>query len=255
VVGNPDTRRSDAPTRVRDAPVTAPATRLVLLRGFELTRDGVEVQVSSGAQHVLAFLALSNRAVRRSRIAGMLWDDVPEERAAGNLRSAIWRVRHIGYDLIGVSGDHLSLSPTVVVDINEVPQIARLVSDPSASIATLQLDEMPLGGELLPGWDQDWVLLERERQRQLALHVLDALCERWTREGHFEKAVSAGLAAVASEPLRESSNRALICAFLAEGNPTEAIRRFRLYGEVLRKELNLDPSPEMTHLVARLHDR
>ncbi|MFJ8667356.1 hypothetical protein [Streptomyces sp. NPDC093600] len=32
------------------------------------------------------------------------------------------------------------------------------------------------GGELLPGYEE-WVLLERERLRQLRLHALDALAE------------------------------------------------------------------------------
>lgn len=248
------THLSDAHKSVQQACRDASTTRLALLQGFELTHDGVDIQVSSGAQHLLAYLALASRSTRRSRIAGTLWEDVPEERAAGNLRSAIWRLRHTGFDLIAVTGDRLCLSPTVVVDTHEVARIARLVADASASIATLNLDDV-LAGELLPGWDEDWVLLERERQRQIALHLLEALCARWTREGFFERAVSAGLAAVAIEPLRESSNRALICAFLAEGNPTEAIRRFKLYREVLRKELNLEPSPETTRLVANLGNR
>jgi DNA-binding SARP family transcriptional activator len=242
------------PTRQRDelphVQVAGVSFKLALLKGFELTRDGVDVRVPSGAQHLLAFLALSNRAIGRSRIGGTLWNDVPEERAAGNLRSVLWRLRQIGFDLIGASGDHLSLAPTVVVDIYEVARIARLVADPSANIATLNLDDMPLAGELLPGWDDDWVLLERERQRQIVLHVLDTLCERWTLERRYAEAVRAGLAAVASEPLRESSQCALIRAFLAEGNPTEAIRRFNIYQLVLRKELNLEPSPRITELVA-----
>ena len=38
-------------------------------------------------------------------------------------------------------------------------------------------------GELLPDWYDDWVLLERERFRQLRLHALDALCDDLTRAG------------------------------------------------------------------------
>jgi len=226
--------------------------RLALLKEFELTRNNVEVPVSGGAQHLLAFLALSKRAVRRSHIAGTLWGDVPDERAAGNLRSAIWRLRQTGLDLLRVTGSHLCLSATVMVDIDELELIARTVADPSASLVALQLDAMPLGGELLPGWDDDWVLLERERQRQILLHVLDALCERWTHERRFEEAVRAGFAAIASEPLRESSQRALIKAFIAEGNPSEALRHYWQYSQLLRSELGLEPSPRISELVARI---
>jgi DNA-binding SARP family transcriptional activator len=255
VVGNVDTRRADAPTPAGDASKTGAATRLVLFQGFQLIHNGVGVRLSTGAQHLLAFLALSYRAVRRSHVAGALWEDASEERAAGNLRSAIWRLRRTGLDLIAATRDHVCLAPTVVVDIYQLAGIAALVADPAANIATLNLEEMPLAGELLPDWDDDWVLLERERQRQIALHVLEALCERWTREGHFERAVGAGLAAVASEPLRESSNRALIGAFLAEGNPAEAIRRYRYFRQKLRSELRMEPSDRITEMVAGLSSR
>ena len=226
-----------------------PGLKLSLLNGFELSLHGVGIPLAIGPQHLLAYLAVSNRTVRRAQVAGVLWGDVPDRRAAGNLRSTLWRLRHLDLDLVGTSSEHLSLSPGVSVDIHEATRIARLALDPNSDITSLRLEELPFTGELLPGWDDEWVLLERERLRQIALHVLDALCERWTREGCYEKAVMAGIAAVASEPLRESSHRVLIRAFLAEGNPAEAIRQFRSYRHVLKKELNLEPSRRISELV------
>src|SRR6266571_3495035 len=51
--------------------------------------------------------------------------------------------------------------------------------------------------DLLPYWYEDWVLVERERFRQLRLHALEALCEQLTALGRFDHAVEAGIAAVA----------------------------------------------------------
>ncbi len=62
----------------------------------------------------------------------------------------------------------------------------------------------------------------------------------------------AGLAAVAGEPLRESAHRALISAYLAEGNPGEAVRQYRRYCAILHKELRLEPSAQMTALLSGL---
>jgi len=245
------------PIRQRDEMPHAPAAavRLALLRGFELTRNGACVPVSSGLQHLLAYLALHRRALRRTHVAGILWDDVTDQRAAGNLRSALWRIKHLDADLVESADGRLSLAAGVAVDIWEAEQIARQALDPSTDAAALHLDDLPITGELLPGWDQEWVLLERERQRQIGLHVLDALCQRWTRMGQYEKAIRAGLAAIATEPLHESSHRALIGAFLAEGNPAEAIRRYRQFRESLRSELHIEPSARISEMVAGLSSR
>jgi DNA-binding SARP family transcriptional activator len=106
--------------------------------------------------------------------------------------------------------------------------------------------------DLLAGWYEDWVLIERERFRQLRLHALEAICERLVALGRFGEAVEAGLAAVAGEPLRESAHRALIQAYLAEGNPWEGVRQFRSYAQLLREELGAETSPMMRDLVQGL---
>ncbi len=56
------------------------------------------------------------------------------------------------------------------------------------------------------------------------------------------------MTAVAVEPLRESAQRALVAAHLAEGNRTESLRSFEVYRRVLRRELGVEPSPELTAL-------
>src|SRR5216684_3277015 len=176
-----------------------PHVRLSMLRGFQLTVGASTVQLSSGPQRLLVYLALHERSLSRAYIAGNLWTDVPDDRAAGNLRSALWRLKHLGLDLVGSARDCLSLSSSVVVDIREAERLAQRVMDPSVDVCAMSLDELPFSGELLPGWYEDWILLERERQRQISLHALESLCERWAAAGQHAKAVMAGLAAVAGE--------------------------------------------------------
>lgn len=247
------------PIRQRDEmphdPMSHDPIKLALLKGFELTCDGVCIPLSKVLQHLLAFLALHRRAMRRAQVAGTLWDNVTDRRAAGNLRSALWRLKHLELDLVGAQNAHLILSANVAVDVYEAENIARLALDPARDIRALKIEDLPYAGELLPGWDEDWVLLERERLRQIGLHTLDALCERWTLGGRFDEAVMAGLRAVASEPLRESSQRALINAFLAEGNASEAVRQFGRYREELWRELRLEPSARISAMVSGLSER
>ncbi len=83
--------------------------------------------------------------------------------------------------------------------------------------------------DLLPGWYDDWVLLERERLRQRVLHALEALSRHLVAAGRIAEAVEAAMTAVGVEPLRESAQRAPVTAHLAEGNRVEARRCLTTY--------------------------
>jgi DNA-binding SARP family transcriptional activator len=106
--------------------------------------------------------------------------------------------------------------------------------------------------DLLPTWDDDWLLIERERIRQLRIHALDALSACLTAAGRYNDGVAAGLASVEAEPLRETAHRAVIMAHLAEGNCSEAIRQYETYRALLARELGLGPSPELAKLIRRV---
>lgn len=64
--------------------------------------------------------------------------------------------------------------------------------------------------ELLPDWYDDWVIVERERLRQLCLNALERIGASLRRGGDVALTIDSALAAVQSEPLRESAYRALI---------------------------------------------
>src|SRR5262245_38500638 len=67
-------------------------SELRLLSGFELRRRGEPVPLPQSAERLAAFLAVQDRALERSQVAGSLWPDVTEPHALGSLRSALWRL-------------------------------------------------------------------------------------------------------------------------------------------------------------------
>ena len=73
-------------------------------------------------------------------------------------------------------------------------------------------------------------------------------------EGRFGEAIDTALSAVAAEPLRESAQVALIEAYLAEGNISEAARQQDSYRVLLDTELGLEPSERVRLLVATTTD-
>jgi DNA-binding SARP family transcriptional activator len=231
----------------------APVTRVALLDGFALERfdAGATRAVNDlprGAQRLIAHLSLCGRP-GRSAIAGQLWPDVPEELAHGSLRSALWRVQKAAPGLVDVSGGALGLADGVRVDVREFTDWAQRVLDPHAVVdGTVTLD-IGLSGELLPGWYDDWVLLARERLRQLKVHALEMLADKLACDGRYGEAVQAAYAAVGAEPLRESAHRAVVRAHLAEGNTAEALRAYNAFRELLVGELGVAPSPLMEELI------
>lgn len=217
-----------------------------------MTNDGVRVGVSMSGQRVLAYLALRDRPTTRIGVAGTLWAETPEDRAMANLRSALWRLNRPGLRLVEATSTHLTLAPQIEVDLRELIHGAVAAGERSGPIDPRVMTGMARADELLPGWYDDWVVFERERFRQLRLHALESLCTRLADEGEFALAIDMGLAAVAADPLRETARRALIRAFLAEGNRAEAIAEYLSYRRLLRMELDVAPSGHLEAMIESL---
>jgi DNA-binding SARP family transcriptional activator len=233
-----------------DSAVTAGVARprVVLLGGFQIMAEGGAVPVPAAAQRLVALLALRSGPVSRSDLRATLWPDVAEQAANGRLRTALWRVGRLHDGLVRASPTHLRLAGEAAVDIHETAARARrLLAPPEVEAA--ELSREALAGELLPGWYDDWVIFERERLNQLMLHALEALAVRLLALGRHGLAADAAYAAIQADPLRESAQRVLIQIHLAEGNASEALRRYHAYAGLLRRELGILPSGALTELV------
>jgi DNA-binding SARP family transcriptional activator len=223
---------------------------LMLLGGFALTVEGVEVALPPKAARVVAFLALAERPLARTYVSGTLWPDRSEPRAGASLRTAIWRLQQTGPHLIDADAHRLGLAHGLRVDYRE--RSAAISSVLAGHDDTWALAELCRPGELLPDWYDDWLAIERERFRLQRAQALECLAERLAQHRRFGEAAEAGLAAVTSDPLRETAHRALIRVFLAEGNAFEAVRQFRLFRSLALHHLGTEPSEETARLVRHL---
>lgn len=222
--------------------------RLELLGGFRLHMAGVEVVLPSAPQRVVALLALRG-PLTRGRLAGTLWWDASQARAQASLRTCLWRIRQVAPALVRDHGGTTGLDTEVGTDVGEIVRTGAdvLGGDPPLGHLGTVLDS---DGDLLPDWDEAWLEVERERFRQLRLHVLEALADRLADEGRYGLALELALGALRTDPLRESAHRHVIRIHLAEGNVSEAVRALERCRELLDTELGVRPAPATEELVA-----
>src|SRR5687767_582098 len=129
----------------------APSGAVVsLLGGLSVTCGGARLAVPPGSRRLLAYLALHTAGVDRR------W-------AAGNLRSALWRLQRGSCPLVVAEPSVLRLTDGVEVDLRLLEAWASRVLAGAPHPADLSVDPGPIAElELLPGWYDDWVLAVRQ---------------------------------------------------------------------------------------------
>lgn len=224
---------------------------LSLTGEFELKVTGRRLMVPHSVERLLAYLALTERPVGRAKLAGTLWFDVPQQRAANNLRTTLWRLGRVCDRIVSTKPDRLVLSPEVRVDATELAKLSqRLIHARDPDPADLgDLPVLVAHSDLLPGWEDGWVVADRERFRVLRLEALESAAATLIERRCLGEALVAALAAVRSEPLRESCRRLVVQAHITAGNLAEALHSYHSYRELLWCELAVEPSRLMQGLI------
>lgn len=232
------------------------------------------VQGPSGPLHLesaktgalLAYLALAPGKRARAKLQRMFWPDVTDERAARNLRHAIWDLRRT-FDACGarvVTADRSDLafaaSESVVVDALELlaaRDALRRGADPVGDGGAIPTP--PWRGELLDGTFiqdapafEEWLAIERERLRAAAVEVLRALVAGHRQRGELDAALEKARELVALDPWREDAHRVVMDVLALAGDVPAALAQFEQCRRILAAELQTAPSAETTRLAASL---
>lgn len=140
--------------------------------------------------------------------------------------------------------DDIVLCPDVSLDIDEL---------------TGDGDRLPhahsIVGDLLSGWYDDWIIVERERLELRRIATLERIAARHLAAGECASAIDVALIAIGADPYRESLHRIVIEAHTAEGNHSEAICHYRRLRRVLEDGLGAQPSMATERLVVELATR
>ncbi|GMR09627.1 MAG: hypothetical protein BMS9Abin28_0446 [Anaerolineae bacterium] len=212
-----------------------------LLGQFEVNKEGERIDIPSRpAQSLLAYLILrAGTAHRREKLAGLLWPDSDEKNARGNLRHAIWRLRQaIGAEYI--PSDKISLSFDADREYWLDSAVVERAGQPSTD--GLMRDLAVYGGELLPGFYDDWTVLDRERLRAVFEGKIQTLLDKLLAEQRWQEASEWGERWIALGYVPEPAYRAMMIAAAGMGDTAGVAAIFRRCEDALRAELGVDPS-------------
>ncbi|MER6757932.1 BTAD domain-containing putative transcriptional regulator [Micromonospora echinofusca] len=236
-----------------------------LLGCVELCVDGQLVTPGAAKRRaVLAGLALeANRPVSLSRLADMVWPDVPPASAVANLRShAAGLRRELGDRLVARPNAYeLRLSP----DELDVTQFHRLAgegrallatADPASAVGTLTAalaqwrgvsgDGLPRGTAL----DNRWASLDEQR-----LQVFEELAEARLAAGEHGHLLPELRGHLAAHPLRERAWTQLMLALYRCGDVPAALTVYRDARTTLDEQLGIEPGEELAALHRAMLDR
>jgi DNA-binding SARP family transcriptional activator len=167
-----------------------------ILGRFEVMRDGKLLTIPTrNAQSLFAYLVLNaGNAQRRERLAGMLWPDSSEDNARSNLRHELWRLRkamgneaedYFRTDDLTIAFDSTSSYALDVNKLENLPLESSSVDDLIDALSAYQ-------GELLPGFYDEWISVERERMNTLFEAKIGRLLEHLQSEGRWREVLEWG---------------------------------------------------------------
>jgi WD40 repeat protein/DNA-binding SARP family transcriptional activator len=227
---------------------------LRLLGQFDLHLDGLPVVIPSRpAQSLLAYLALTvGIAHRRERLAGLIWPDIPEADARRNLRRALWHIRKALEGQAPLRADDITIAfddgSKVWVDAQVISQKINFewTKDQLAQVVSAY------GGELLPGFYDEWIIVERERLQSAFEARIKLLLERLLEDQRWEEVFEWAEKWVALAGAAEPAYRALMVAYAEQGDLSGVGHTYQRCSEALSRDLGLEPSDETVRLFQQL---
>ncbi len=237
---------------------------VTLFGGFEVRLPDGDVRDLPGQKDraLLAILALPPGTTRtRDKLAGLLWSDRGDGQARDSLKHSVARLRKClqPADTQAIVADRQSvrLDPAAMtVDVATFEQLVE-AGTPEEIERAIAL----YSGDLLDGISvrdaafEDWLLIERQRLRDLVEEAAATLMRNSLSSGATKRAVAAARRLLSLDPLREEACRALVRIHADKGETAQALKLYEALHDLLHRELGVKPEPETTQLYEAIRHR
>ncbi len=182
---------------------------------------------------LLAYLAIQGQTARAT-IAENLWPDVDAERARGNLRARLLRMKQrVGADLLA-PGAHVKLAAGITHDLEDDGDV----------LAPVALEEA--------GGFGDWLETERLARKARRGDKLAAASAEAEAAGQIAAALEHAQALIALDPVSEHAHRRVMRLHYLRGDQAAARAAYQRCADVLRRELGTRPAQETEALLRQI---
>jgi len=196
----------------------------------------------------LYYLAAHPTPLAREQLQALFWPDLDRQAARRNLRVTLHGLRKILGSLLVVDSDTLALADQAKVDTRIFKaRLSSSISDLGLLKETLDLYQGDfISGFTLPNLIEfdDWVMLEREHYRRLAVKGLTTLSQLYEAQQDFRAALETLERALAFDQLQEDLQRISLRIHYLAGDRAGAIRRYEKFRALLADEMGVPPMAE-----------
>ncbi|GIK59055.1 MAG: protein kinase [Chloroflexi bacterium] len=219
--------------------------------------------VSTKAPALLAYLAVTGRPHSRDTLVALLWGEMADADAKNNLRQTLSNLRKLLEPYLLITRDAVQFNTAVphTLDTAQFENHLHRARDATlpTRMAALQQATALYQGDFLAGFYvrdapefEEWLLAQRVRYRELALHALHTVTGHHLERGEYGRAIDAATRLLALDPWREAAYRQLMQALTHSGQRVAALAQYETCRRVLAKELGVSPSAETTALYQRI---
>jgi WD40 repeat protein/DNA-binding SARP family transcriptional activator len=232
------------------------ALELRLFGQFAVRWNGQPIEISSRpAQSLFAYLVLHPTiAYRREKLAGLIWPETTDENSRRNLRQALWHIRKAfgeGVHLF-LHSDDLSITFVPTADCWTDVAIFEHTKGDVASLDEHIAALSTYRGELLPGFYDEWVILEREHLQVAYEHKMKLLLDRLVEAHRWNEVLEWGEHWISLGYTPEAAFLALMIAYHGLHDVSSARSVYQRCVENLRRDLGVEPSETTRQFYAHL---
>jgi TolB-like protein/DNA-binding SARP family transcriptional activator/Flp pilus assembly protein TadD len=219
--------------------------------------DGQEVRsvlAQPKRSALLVYLALTAGAHRRDKLLALFWPEQDAERGRNALSQAVHFLRRaLGDNALSSTGDELALARSAfwcdAIAFEEALASARCDEALDLYQGDL-LDGFHVGNA--PGFEH-WLDMERSRLALLYAQAVERVADEHARVGDSAAAVALWRRLAVRDPLGDRVALRYLRALVAAGDRAGALQHARVHELLLREELEIAPSAELTAFVKQLH--